>query len=104
MLIFNTTFLAHQKVHDAFMQWLLEEYIPHMKNQGLFSQPQVAKVNIDNQNLDENSYSVQFHTPDMNELNAWREKEEKIILEKLFANFGTDVLSFSSVLDIVYSE
>ena len=100
MLIFNTTFLVSDKATDAWLQWVQQEYIHFMVGSTYFSKPQVAKVLIDEEQ-DGTSYSVQFHVLDMEMLQLWNQGYGATFQENCAREFGTEVIFFSTVLEIV---
>ena len=100
MLIFNTTYLVSDEVHDAFRMWVQEEHIPFMLQFKLFSHPQVAKV-IADPGQDGTSYSVQFHVHDMETLKLWKERYGFSFQENCAHKFGTEAIFFSTVLELV---
>ena len=100
MLIFNTTYLVSDKMHGVWFKWLYERHIPAMLDSGFFTGPQVAKV-LGGEPQDASSYSVQFHTTDMQSLNKWNGKYAEAFLNDFSAQFGEEVLLFSTVLEIL---
>ena len=100
MLIFNTTFLVSDSVHNDWHKWINEQHIPFMLQFKPFSNPQVAKVLTD-QRQEGTSFSVQFHIRDMETLSIWNEKYGKAFQENCSRQFGTEVVFFTTVLELV---
>ena len=100
MFIFNSTFLVSDKVHGAWIEWIKEEYIFSSMKSGIFTHPQVAKIHTEDEQ-EGTSFSVQFHVSDKVALDLWRAQNEEKIQRKCFEKFGTEVLSFSTVLEIL---
>jgi len=101
MLIFNTTYLVSDSAHDDWHKWINEQHIPFMLKFKPFSNPQIAKV-ITTQQQEGTSFSVQFHIRDMETLNIWSEKYGKAFQENCAAQFGTEVIFFTTVLELLY--
>jgi hypothetical protein len=100
MLIFNTTYLVVDRMHGAWHKWLYEHHIPMMLDSGHFDKPQVAKV-LTNESQEGVSFSVQFHTENMQSLEAWNKKYAETFLADFTEHFGQEVLLFSTVLEII---
>jgi len=100
MLIFNTTFLVSDNALDAWHKWIPEQHIPFMLQFKPFSNPQVAKV-ITNHKQEGTSFSVQFHIHDMETLGIWNERFGTTFQENCAKEFGTEVIFFTTVLEII---
>lgn len=100
MLIFNTTYLVSDKVYGAWIKWLNEEHIPFMLSTAAFSKPQIAKV-LSNEAQEGTSFSVQFHIFDMSTLEIWNEQYGKEFNNSCLNKFGTEVLMFSTILELL---
>lgn len=100
MLIFNTTFLVTDTALEAWHKWIPEKHIPFMLQFKPFSQPQVAKV-ITNHEQEGTSFSVQFHIRDMETLKIWNERYGKTFQENCAHEFGTDVIFFTTILELI---
>ena len=100
MLIFNTTFLVTDSLYESWIKWVKEDHIPFALESGMFSNPQLAKV-YTQEDQDGTSYSLQFHVADLLALENWHIQYAKTF-EQGFANkFGTEVVFFASVLEII---
>lgn len=82
------------------MKWVNEVHIPFMLDCG-FSNPQVAKVLTADPEQEGTSISVQFHIEDLRKLSIWDEEYAETLLGELSERFGTEVLSFSTVLEVL---
>lgn len=100
MIIYNTTFLVTDKQYDSWLKWLKEKHIPFMLKCG-FSHPQVAKVLTAEQNQDGSSVSVQFRIDNTYQLSKWDEQNAEKKSNELTDRFGNEVLSFSTILEII---
>ncbi len=100
MLILNTTFLVSDKVHNVWLKWVHEQYIPFMLESSLFSKPQLAKI-LTNEEQEGTSFSVQFHALDMDTLHLWNEKYGVIFQEQFSSQFGSEALFFTTILELI---
>lgn len=100
MLIFNATYLVSDKVHDTWLNWIREQHIPFMLDSNYFTHPQVARV-ITSDKQEGTSFSVQFRISDMRTLKEWNQKYSVIFQENCSQQFGTEVIFFTTVLEII---
>ncbi len=100
MLIYNTTYLVADRQFGPWMKWVNEVHIPFMLECG-FSKPQIAKVLSADPEQEGTSITVQFHIPDFLQLSNWDEEHAESVLGGLAERFGSDVLAFSTVLEIL---
>ncbi len=62
MLIYNTTFQVDDEVHDNFLIWIKESYIPEVEKHGALRAPRICRVLS---HRDEGtSYSLQWEVDD----------------------------------------
>ena len=100
MLIFNTTYLVSDKAHAVWLTWVKEQHIPFMLASSYFTHPQVARV-ISSAEQEGTSFSVQFQVPDMRTLKSWHKEYNLLFQEKCSQQFGTEVIFFTTVLEVV---
>jgi len=100
MFIFNTTYLVSDEVHETWLDWVRNQHIPFMLDSTYFTHPQVARV-ITSDKQDGTSFSVQFHVNDMHTLKQWKNEYSDLFQENCSKQFGTEVIFFTTVLEIV---
>ena len=44
MLIYNTTFQVDDAVHDNFLIWIKESYIPEVQKHGTLKAPRICRI------------------------------------------------------------
>ena len=101
MFIYNTTFLVTDRRFNPWFKWLKEEHIPNMLNSGYFLKPQIAKVLTAESDQEGMSVSVQFIVNDLENLQNWIDNNEIRLQNDLSLRFGTEVLSFSTILELM---
>ncbi len=99
MLIFNTSYHISQNFYNEWFSWLRSEHIPFMLASGKFRSPQLAKI-IQTDETDGSSYSLQFNIENMDELLQWHEENGQYFDTHCSRKFGSEVLFFSTVLEI----
>ena len=100
MLIYNTTYVVSDRQYGPWIKWLREEHIPYMLNCG-FSNPLTAKILNADSEQEGTSFAVQFQIPDFHLLKLWDDENAETLLNELAGRFGAEVLSFSTVMEIL---
>ncbi|HCO67438.1 MAG TPA: DUF4286 domain-containing protein [Dysgonomonas sp.] len=98
MLIFNTTFHIDDSVHDEYLAYLKDTYIPAALAGNLLEQPSLARIESRHE---ENgvSYALQFKTENIDVLNRWAAETGSSIQQNLADKFGNKVSGFSTLLE-----
>lgn len=99
MILFNTTFHVEDEVHNEWINWVKETYIPTATESGLITDPLLCKVL--NHHDTGSSYSLQFKTDDTATLHRWYANTGNRLQVALQTTFGTKVLPFTSLLEVV---
>lgn len=100
MIIFNTTYLVSESSCEAWLEWVRNQHIPFMMSTDCFTLPQLSKV-ITEDPQDGISFALQFTTANLDTLTDWSRRYENSFREELSRLFGTDVLCFSTFLEIM---
>lgn len=100
MLIYNTTYLVADRQFGPWMKWIREEHIPFMLECG-FEKPQLAKVLNADADQEGTSVTVQFQIENLHKLSLWDEEYAESLMSEMAERFGAEVLSFSTVLEIL---
>lgn len=100
MYIYNTTFLVSDQSYEKWMKWVNEKHIPEVLTDQSFCEPQLVRV-LNNEPAPEKSYSLQFKVESISYLYNWMQTMEPKIQEELMMKFGTEVLFFSTILEIL---
>ncbi len=100
MLIFNTTYLVSDNVRSTWLKWIQEKHIPFMLESNLFSKPQLARI-ITSAEDEGTSFSLQFNILDMNTLKKWNQQYKVIFQENCSREFGTEVVFFTTILEMI---
>lgn len=100
MIVYNTTFHAHNDAVEDFITWLRSEYIPRATDDGRLSEPRLTLV-LNAEESDGKNYSLQFRTKDVDTLRLWYEEVGDDLVELMASRFGHQVAGFSTLLEEV---
>lgn len=100
MIVYNTTFHAHNDAVERFLEWLRAEYIPRAIVDGRLSEPRLTLV-LNAEESDGRNYSLQFRASDVDTLRTWYEEVGDDLVEKMAKRFGHQVAGFSTLLEEV---
>ncbi len=100
MYIYNTTFLVGNDIFDQWLVWVKETHIPNVMNDKAFKDMQLARV-LSNETSAEKSFSLQFKIDSVAYLDRWMKMMEPKLQQDLMLKFGTEVLFFTTILEIM---
>ncbi len=100
MYIYNTTFLVSDDSFEKWIDWVKKYHIPNVMNDSSFKEVQLVKV-LNNEAGSEKSFSLQFKVESIAYLDQWMKTIEPKVQQDLMLRFGTEVLFFSTILEIL---
>ena len=69
MLIYNTTFQVDDDVHDNFLIWIKESYIPEVQKHGALKTPRICRILSHRE--EGSAYSLQWEVESSGLLHRW---------------------------------
>ncbi|MBF0596004.1 DUF4286 family protein [Faecalibacter rhinopitheci] len=98
MILYNTTFVVEDSVHEDWLTWFKEENIQDYLNTKCFLGARFGKV-TSHVEPGMKTYSIQFFVKDELTLDQFKNNFLVEIQQKLIQKFGTSVLGFSSEME-----
>lgn len=99
MYIYNITVNVEEEIHDKWLKWMKEEYIPATLETGKFTKALLTRVMIEEE-LGGITYSIQFTTPTRELLDSYY-KEDARRLRDEGLKFQGHYAAFSTELEVV---
>lgn len=98
MILYNTTFIVEQEVHDDWFEWLKAEHINDYLKSNCFIGARLGKItsHIEPGAI---SYSLQLFVNDELTLDQFKNNFLSEIKQKSLQKFATKVLSFESEME-----
>ena len=90
MLIYNTTFQVDEDVHDNFMIWIKESYIPEVQKHGTLKAPRICRILSHRE--EGSAYSLQWEVESSGLLHRWH-LEQGVRLNDELAKIFKDKVS-----------
>ncbi|MBE6328349.1 MAG: DUF4286 family protein [Bacteroidales bacterium] len=97
MILLNTTYVVNTDQESQFLEFLRNEIVADLRNDGFFSDLKLRLVYTDEDSTV--NYCLQAQCDDMDRLENWMMMNSKTMALKLRQRFGTSVLSFATVLE-----
>lgn len=100
MIIYNTTFHVEENVHDMFLFFIRDKFVPQAIGSGLLFDARLSHIYKQH---DDNgsSYSLQFRVKDIETLNQWVTSTEQVIQAEIVKSFGHKVAGFVTLMEEV---
>ena len=100
MILYNITINIESEKEVEFIAWMKQEYLPRVMQTGLFYEKRFFRL-IQNDNGDGINFSAQFLAESMEDLEFFENRYASILRELIKDKFGTQFVSFRSVLESV---
>ena len=97
MILLNTTYVVNTDQESQFLEFLRNEIVADLRNDGFFSDLKLRLVYTDEDATV--NYCLQAQCDDMDRLENWMMMNSKTMALNLRQKFGTSVLSFATVLE-----
>lgn len=99
MIIYNTTFNVDEQVEKQWLAWLKSDYLPSLKNTGLFDKHVFSKILVEEE-MGGISYSLQLFCTSLPELQTFEKKHKNAIDGKMLAKFSGKFVMFHTLLEV----
>lgn len=100
MIVFNTTFHVAQEIHEAFIEYMLQRFIPMSTKSGLLSSPRLARV-FGKEDDEGHSYAMEFVAADIVALEQWNADESETVYAPLLDKFKEKLIGFSTIMQTI---
>ncbi len=99
MHIYNVTINIEESIHDQWLVWMQEEYIPSMLATQKFSKALLSKILVDEE-MGGITYSVQYTSPDLATLQRFYAEDAEQFAQKM-QKFAGKFVTFQTELAII---
>ena len=98
MLIYNTTFQVDDDVHDNFMIWIKESYIPEVQKHGALKAPRICRILSHRE--EGSAYSLQWEVESSGLLHRWHLEQGVRLNDELVKIFKDKVIGFPTLMAV----
>lgn len=102
MIIFNTTFHVEEDIHEEFVAYMLQHFIPMSLKSGLLTLPRLSRV-FGREDEPGHSFAMEFQVADPEILERWNKEESGGVYTPLLERFKEKVTGFSTVMQTIDS-
>src|SRR5665647_2838024 len=98
MILYNVTINLDWSIHDEWLVWMKEVYIPGMMATGMFSGSQFVRL----LHVDETegpTYAIQYYTHSMDHYNLYMERYSALQGREEASKWGNKLVSFSTIME-----
>lgn len=100
MTIYNVTTLVQHSIHDAWLTWLRDEYIPAMIKTECFTTATILRL-LEVDETEGPTYAVQYHAESKAQYNHYIEAYSSNMNQQSINKWGDSVIAFRSVMQLV---
>jgi hypothetical protein len=99
-LIYNTTFQVAWQVHEAWLQWMLDIYMPEILGTGCFVKHQLVRL-LETDETDGPVYAVQYYSVSIEDYKRFVTLYEQRFKQEENKKWNGGTFSFSSLMQVV---
>ncbi len=99
MIIYNVTCHVEQKISVEWLKWMQEIHIPEVMDTGIFFSSQINKV-LSRDDGGE-TYAIAYTCESMKDLHNYQINFAPILQQKHTERYGTKVVAFRTLLEVV---
>ena len=99
MLIYNTTFQVDDDVHDNFLIWFKESYIPEVQKHGALKTPRICRILSHRE--EGSAYSLQWEVESSGMLHRWHLEQGVRLNDELTKIFKDKVIGFPTLMEVI---
>lgn len=100
MIVFNTTFHVEEEIHEEFVAYMLQHFIPMSTKSGLLTSPRLSRVFGKEEDAGR-SFAMEFLAADLAVLERWNSEESGAIYAPLLEKFKEKMAGFSTVMQTI---
>ena len=100
MIVFNTTFHVEEEIHEEFVEYMLQRFIPMSTKSGLLTSPRLSRV-FGKEEETGHSFAMEFLVADLTALERWNSEESGAVYAPLLEKFKERMAGFSTVMQTI---
>jgi len=100
MFIYNVTIKIDWSIHDAWVQWMLNEHIPEMVKTGCFTHAQLVRL-LETDEKEGPTYATQYFAESKPDYNRYIEIHSAKMRLRSFDKWGDRFVAFRSLMQII---
>jgi len=100
MFIYNVTIKIDWSIHDAWVEWMLNEHIPQMIKTGCFTDAKLVRL-LETDEKDGPTYATQYFAESKADYNRYIENHSAKMRQKTFDRWGDRFVAFRSLMQII---
>lgn len=100
MLIYNITMQAEWSIHEEWLQWIYDVYIPFAINSGCFAKYQLVKL-LEVDEAEGPAYALQLYAQSKADYNRYTALYLPQIEQQSFEKWEGSLVSFATLMEVV---
>jgi len=100
MFIYNITMQTEWQIHDAWLLWMYETYLPYAMESGCFEKYQLVKL-VEVNDAEGPTYALQLYAGSKADYNRYLELYLPQIEQQTFEKWEGSLVSFATLMQVV---
>ncbi len=100
MILYNVTIKIDWPIHEEWLQWMKEVYIPGMLSTGFFIDYRTLRLLLVDDS-DGPTYAIQYYASSLDDYKQFAECHSNIQSRKEFDKWGDKMVTFGTIMEVV---
>jgi len=100
MFIYNVTVKVDWSIHSAWVQWMLHDHMPEMKDTGCFTGFKLLRL-LETDEKEGPTYAAQYFAASKSDYDRYIEDHSTLIRQKYFDKWGNRFIAFRSLMQVI---
>lgn len=99
--IYNVTIKVDHRIHDNWLEWMKNKYLPEVMSTGCFERFQLVRL-LQMDESDGVTYATQYYTKNIEDYQSYIYQFEPALKRAAIAKWGDSFMEFASLMQVVH--
>ncbi len=99
MIIYNVTINVEDDIHEAWLEWMLEQHIPDVMATNMFLAYKIMRIISRQEDETGQTYAIQYQTESIDKYNQYQQEFAPALQAETQKKFGGKFVAFRTLLE-----
>jgi hypothetical protein len=99
MIIYNVTINVEDDIHEAWLDWMLQQHIPDVMATNMFLAYKIMRIISRQEDETGQTYAIQYQTESIDKYNQYQQEFAPILQADTQKKFGGKFVAFRTLLE-----
>jgi hypothetical protein len=101
MILYSITINIEKGVHDQWLEWMRNSYVPEIMKTGFFIENKILKLLTEEDANTGITYSFQYYLKDLDTLEQFQIEAEPVFTAALYKKYRNQFVEFTTILEVI---